>query len=68
MSEILFLSLAGVVGAAVLLQVLYLVIRRAVRDGILAADAARGRVESDRRRQEALAEARRTTYRLDPPD
>ncbi len=58
----------GVLGTLVGLQVLYLVIRLAVRDGILSADAARGRRESDRRRQEALAEARRTSYRLDPPE
>jgi uncharacterized membrane protein YdjX (TVP38/TMEM64 family) len=57
-----------VVATVVGLQVLYLVIRLAVRDGVLAADEARGRRESDRRRQEALAEARRTSYRLDPPE
>jgi uncharacterized membrane protein YdjX (TVP38/TMEM64 family) len=57
-----------VVATAVGLQVLYLVVRLAVRDGILAADRARGHRESDRRRQEALAEARRTSYRLDPPE
>ena len=62
---ILFLS---VVGTIIGLQVLYLVVRLAVRDGVLAADQARGRRESDRRRQEALAEARRTSYRLDPPE
>jgi multidrug efflux pump subunit AcrB len=60
--------LVGVVGGVVALQVLYLVIRLAVRDGILAADQARSRRESDQRRQEALTEARRTSYRLDPPE
>ena len=61
-------AVVSVVGALVLLQVVYLVIRLAVRDGILSADEIRGRRESDRRRQEALAEARRTSYRLDPPE
>ena len=60
--------LVSLVGTVVGLQVLYLVVRLAVRDGILAADQARGRRESDRRRQEALSEARRTSYRLDPPE
>ena len=62
---ILFLT---VVGTIIGLQVLYLVIRIAVRDGILAADQARGRRASDQRRQEALSEARRTSYRIDPPE
>jgi len=61
---ILLLSVVATVAG---LQVAYLVIRLAVRDGILAADRDRRLEEVDRRRQQALAEGRRTSYRLDPP-
>ncbi|WP_148574358.1 hypothetical protein [Nocardioides caldifontis] len=67
MNELLLVVLA-VVGGLVALQVLYLLVRLAVRDGILAADRIRERREADQRRQEALDEARRTSYRLDPPE
>jgi uncharacterized membrane protein YdjX (TVP38/TMEM64 family) len=60
--------LLSVVATVVGLQVAYLIIKLAVRDGILAADRNRRLEETDRRRQQALAEGRRTSYRLDPPE